>query len=407
MYITERYNIHAKIELLKTVLTHKYWLAVTLAGAFLCFFAFDRGGIVVFIEATFVYLVLCVLVGRYRLKTIPTAYWVTCSICACILLMSILVAPHDSHYRWMKYVLRLLALVFGIHSLSQKKIDAPIIVLFGIAVSLAVCWQFTALHFFGRPSGAFSGSIHRLAMFAVLIIPVIFYFFWISNGWYRYLWIVLGLMAIDLLLQTGSRPAFLGITSGTVFVTIFLVKHRYKWIGLASIILILVALFVTDYAGFAARIYDFFDVWREEERIQLWTKAWHTLKENSASDWIFGNGVGYFRVMFTPPGKPDFLYISPHNYFLHLVYSSGITGVILVTAGFALLVSFLFNVATKNQDINIRVLANCLIVTFISWLTLCGLNFSLFSKYSLYPLAYVLGPMLVVIQQKNDANKAC
>ena len=404
--MTELQNMPAKIEILKTVFTHKYWLAVTLVGSFFCFFALSRGGVVVFIEASFIFVMINVFTRQYRLQTIPNAYWVTCFICAYVLLVSILVAPHDSHNRWMKNVPRMLALVFGMHCLYQKKIDTRITVFFGITVSIAVCWQFIALHFFGRPAGTFTGSIHQLAIFAVLIIPVIFYFFWITNGWYRYLWIVLGLMAIDLLLQTGSRPAFLGITSGTVFVTIFLVKHRYKWIGLASIILILVILFVTDYAGFAARINDFIDVWREEERIQVWAKAWHTLKDNSALDWIFGNGIGYFRVMYTLPGKPDALFITPHNYFLHLVYSSGIAGTILVTAGFALLIGRVYHTARKSQDINIRVLANCLIVNFFSWLTLCGLNFSMFSKYSLYPLAYILGPMLVVIQHKNDAHKA-
>jgi O-antigen ligase len=403
--MTELQNMPAKIEIMKTSFTHKYWLAVNLVGAFFCFFALNRGGFVVFIEATFVFLIINVVAGRYRLKTIPLAYGVTCIICAYVLLSSVLVAPHDSHYRWMKNVPRMLALVFGMHCLYQKKIDARVTVFFAIAVSIAVCWQFTALHFFGMPAGTFTGSIHKLAVFAVLIIPVIFYFFWVTDGWYRYLWIVLGLMAIDLLMQTGSRPAFLGITTGTVFVTIFLVKHRYKWFGLAAILLILVVLFVTDYAGVAGRINDFIDVWREEERIQLWAKAWHTLKDNSALDWIFGNGIGYFRVVYTNSDLPDYIFISPHNYILHLVYSSGIVGFLLVAFGFAMLVGLLFKVARKNREKKIRVLANCLIVNFFSWLTLCGLNFSMYSKYSLYPLAFVLGPMLVVIQHQNGHTK--
>jgi len=404
--VPEIRNMHAKIEILKTIFTHKYWLAVALVGAFFCFFALNRGGVTVFIEATFAFLVLNVLAGRYRLKMIPTAYWVTCIVCAFVLLVSIFAAPHDSHYRWMKNVLRMLALVFGMHCLYQKRIDARVTVFFAIAVSVAVCWQFAVLHFFGRPAGTFKG-IHQLAMFAVLVIPVIVYFCWITKGWYRYLGVALGLVALDLLLQTGSRPAFLGITSGTAFVTIFLVKSRYKWVGLAALILTLVVLFVTDYANFASRINQFIDLWQEEERIQMWSTAWQTLKQNSAWDWIFGHGIGYFEVVFTLPGMADKIQVSPHNYFLHLVYSSGLTGFILVTAGFALLIGLLFKAARQNPDIKIRVLARCLIVNFFSWLTLCGLNFSLYSKYSLYPLAYILGPMLVVIQYKNGVHKAC
>jgi hypothetical protein len=397
--------MQTKLERLKTVFTHKYWLVVALSGAFFSFFALNRGGVVVFIDATFIFLVLNIATGRYRLKTIPTSYWVTCMVCAYVLFISILVAPHDSHYRWMRNVPRMLALVFGMHCLFQRKIDTRITVFFGITVSVAVCWQFAVLHFFGRPAGTFEG-IHKLAIFAVLVIPFIFYYCWITNGWYRYLWVAVGLIAIDLLLQTGSRPAFLGIISGTVFVTIFLVKSRYKWFGLAAITLILVALFVTNYANFASRIKEFIELWHEEQRIQMWATSWHTLGDNSFLDWIFGHGIGYFEVPYPGPLKTERIHVSPHNYFLHLLYTSGVIGFILVTVGFSILIGLLFRSARRSQEIKMRVLSRCLIVNFFSWLTLCGLNFSFYSKYSLYPLAFVLGPMLVVGQHNIGAHKS-
>ena len=43
----------SKIETIKSVLTHKYWIALTLVGAFFCFFALSRGGADVFIEIAF------------------------------------------------------------------------------------------------------------------------------------------------------------------------------------------------------------------------------------------------------------------------------------------------------------------------------------------------------------------
>jgi O-antigen ligase len=393
-----------KLEILGRIIIHKYWMAAILSGAFFSFFALNRGGIVVFIDAAFIFLVINVSSGRYRIRTIPAAYWVTCIICGYVLFGSILVTPYDSHYRWMKNVPRMLAIVFGMHYLYQKKIDTWITVLFAIVVVAAVGWQSTALHFFAKPAGTFTG-LHQLAIIAVMAIPAIFYFFWITNGWYRYLLIIAGLIALDLLLRTHSRPALLGLTAGIVFSGLFLVKRRLRWILLAAVFLTLALFFVFNYADFADRIIAFFKSWRKEARIYMWAKAWQHLQDNSVLDWLFGHGIGRFEIIFPKWGKVVGVQVTPHNYVLHLIYASGLTGLILIAAGFAMLIRRVCIAARRGRDLNIRVLAGCLIVNFFSWLTLCGLNFSVYSKYSLYPLAYLLGPMLVVIQHENSETE--
>ena len=176
----------SRIGNIKAVFTHKYWVAFTLAGAFFCFFALSRGGVNVFIEITFYFLVLNVLTGRYQLKTIPAAYWVVGSISAYLVIESILFAPHTSHYSWMKNIPRLLVIVFGIHYLYQKKIDKWVILFFGITLSASILWQFVMFHFFDMPAGTFF-NIHVLAGFSAMALPVLFYFFWATTDWDRYL----------------------------------------------------------------------------------------------------------------------------------------------------------------------------------------------------------------------------
>ena len=383
-----------------TVFTHKYWLVLTLAGTFFCFFALNRGGVIVFIELTFVFLVLNAITGHYPLKAIPRRYWIAVFVCAYLLGLSILMAPHESHYRWMKNIPRLLVIIFGIDCLIRKKLDNKIELCFAFILALAVCWQFAVSHVSGRPQGTFT-NIHQLASFCILAIPILFYFFWATRKWYRYLFIGVAIISFYLVLLTGSRLAFLAIMFSGLLVALFLLKGRYKWIGAAPIILAAMVVYVTNYAAMADRIRWLIASLPREERLYMWSKAWEKIMENDLLHWLFGNGIGYFSVPL-PKHIVGLKAVSPHNFFFDLLYLNGIIGFILVIAGLSLLIVMVIGVARKNQIKNRRIFAICLIVNFVSWLILCGLNFALYSKYSLFPLAFILGSMFVVLQPETD-----
>jgi O-antigen ligase len=372
-----------------------------LSGAFFAFFALNRGGIVVFIKLSFVFLILNALFGEYKLTSIPIFYWIVCAICAYLLLASLLVCPQQSHFGWMANLVRMLVVVFAIHCLSKKKIAGWVPEFFSAIISLTVCCQFAARYLFYMPYGTFT-NIHYLATFAVLVLPIIYYFFWVTTSWHKFLFALIAVMDADLLLQTGSRPAFLGIIVATFFVFIFLVKGRYKWSGMIFICSILVALYLTDYANFASRIQDLIVNLAEEERIQLWTKAWNKIKENSLLTWIFGHGLGWFSINYTK-GSTNVILVSPHSFFLEIVYLNGLIGFVLIFGGLALLFGSIVNAARRNQNRKIRLLLKCLIIVFLSWLIHCGLNFGFYSKYSLYSLAFILGTILALVG-KTDSD---
>ena len=48
----------SKLETLKTIFTSEYWLIAALCGAFFSFFALNRGGVVLFIDAGAVFLLI-------------------------------------------------------------------------------------------------------------------------------------------------------------------------------------------------------------------------------------------------------------------------------------------------------------------------------------------------------------
>ena len=186
------------------------------------------------------FLILNALFGEYKLKRIPIFYWITSAICAYLLLASVLLYPQQSHFRWMAQLSHHAWRCFC-HSVFEpkRKPRAGHQNFFPPFISLSVCWQFVARYLFHMPHGTFT-NIHYLATFAVLVLPIIYYFFWVTTSWHKYLFALIAVMDADLLLQTGSRPAFLGIIVGTFFVFIFLVKGRYKWFGIIFICFILI-----------------------------------------------------------------------------------------------------------------------------------------------------------------------
>ena len=171
-----------KIETLKTIFSSEYWLIASLCGAFFSFFALNRGGVVVFIDACFVFLLINFLSGIYRLRDIPLSFWAMIAICTYLLVVSVLFHPEDSHFRWMGFMVRMLVIAFDIHCLSLKKYNSWMEILLLVMMSLAVCWQLVAYYIFKMPYGTFS-NVHYLASFAMLVLPGIVYSFLSTKYW--------------------------------------------------------------------------------------------------------------------------------------------------------------------------------------------------------------------------------
>ena len=396
----------SKLETLKAILTSDYWLIASLCGAFFSFFALNRGGVVVFIDACIVFLFINFIFGKYRLKDIPASYWVTVAICGYLLGASVLFNPKTSHYRWMTYMVRMLGVVFAIHCLSLKKIGTWATILFFSLLSLAVIWHSASYWFFHKLYGTYFNP-HYLSSFLVLALPALVYSVIITRGWYRFCFVPAVLLDIDLLLRTASRPAVFALAIGTTFFVVFLTKGWRRWGSLALVCIILVGLYISDYGTVYTRFEELIVNFSKEERFHLWTSAWNMLKDNTLTAWIFGNGIGGGRSVFAEYILDPLLktYFFPHNYLLEICYDNGIIGAILVFGGLAVLLFYALKSAKQTDNKNIRLLINCMVVAFITWLIHTGLTFPFYSKYSQYSLAFILGTLLKALEypaeQKN------
>jgi O-antigen ligase len=396
----------SKLETLKTILTSEYWLIASLCGAFFSFFALNRGGVVLFIDACAVFLFINIITGSYPLKSIPKSHLITIAICAYLLGTSILFNFKASHYRWMAFMVRMLCVVFAIHCLSRKGIKDWVASLFFIILSSAVCWQAFSYHILQMPWGTFSNP-HLLSSFSMAALPAIIYALIVTRGWYRFCYLPVALLDIDLLLRIKSRPAVLGVAVGAVFVFIFMVKGWRKWGSLLLVGCTLVVLYVTDYGNVYSRFEELIVNFSQEERLPLWTSAWNMLKDNTLTAWIFGNGIGGGRSVipeYIPDPRLKTLIFS-HNYLLEICYENGIVGVILVFGGVASLLFLAIKTAKQKNNKNIRILISCMVVAFISWLIHAGLTLPFYSKYSQYSLAFILGTLLASLEQPSNKNR--
>lgn len=394
----------SKLETLKTILTSEYWLIASLCGAFFSFFALNRGGAVVFIDACAVFLLINLITGRYSLKSIPKSHLVTLAICVYLLGTSILFSLKTSHYRWMAYMIRMLCLVFAIHCLSHKGIKDWVANLFIIVLSVAVCWQAASYHIFRMPWGTFSNP-HLLSSFSMAALPVIIYALIVTRRWYKFCLLPVAFLDIDLLLRIKSRPAVLGVVVGAVFVFIFMVKGWRKWASLLLVGCTLLVMYLTDYGNVYSRFEELIINFSTEERLPLWTAAWNMLKDNSLTAWVFGNGIGGGRSVipeYIPDPRLKTLIFS-HNYLLEICFENGVIGVILVFGGIGSLLFYAIRTARQTDNKNRRILISCMVAAFISWLIHAGLTIPFYSKYSQYSLAFILGTLLASL--KRPANK--
>jgi O-antigen ligase len=137
-----------------------------------------------------------------------------------------------------------------------------------------------------------------------------------------------------------------------------------------------------------------------DERIQWWADAWKMQKDNSLFAWIVGNGIGSVR-----ESSPKYLdsrwgiFIFPHNHFLEILYDNGIVGFVLIFGGLGYI---FFYIIKKTRDVigkNMSILMKCMIILFLIWFIHCGLVFPFYSNYSMYPLGFILGTMLLLMER--------
>jgi hypothetical protein len=100
--------------------------------------------------------------------------------------------------------------------------------------------------------------------------------------------------------------------------------------------------------------------------------------------------------------------VFPHSFFLEILYLNGIIGFLLIFGGLSFLLVAAVITAKLDSGEKYGILLKCILVVYLIWIVLCSLNFPFYSKYSQYPLAFILGVLFVLLERRHSCrqNKA-
>jgi O-Antigen ligase len=200
-------------------------------------------------------------------------------------------------------------------------------------------------------------------------------------------------------------PVVLGLLSSAMLV--FCLFHKRKVTLLVTAIALLQIVFaIGNFANYRERLTGLVQKIGTDERVVIWSDAWKMQAASSWPKWVYGHGLNSFLTDFraystyTEPRysnveKVDvetfIRFRSPHNVFLDVLYTSGVIGLILATLLYFLLYTFFIKVVYRRRSSSSVVLACTMLGVLTTSLVSNGLNFPFFSRFHIYPLAFICG----------------
>lgn len=262
----------------------------------------------------------------------------------------------------------------------------------GILVLYCVA-QVIALYVLDRPYGT-AKNPHYLALYSALGIPVSLCLWPTMKSRGRIILVFVLLTLSVFVLHTWSRPIWIALILSGLLMMVFLDSRKRLFSGML-LLLIPLALFLTNTAGFGNRVKDLALNIHNEERVVIWQDAWHMQQSSSPKQWLIGHGLDSYEEDFRSYSRyqSSVSFNSPHNSFLELTYTSGILGLAVCTWLYYWIYRRLCGMAhaqaTEERKISLLLMAIATINLLFIMITI-----PFVSHYNMYTLAFVVGLVL-------------
>ena len=375
---------------IKVALLNNKWIAAALAVAVFAQFALNKGGSDSAIWVAGAFLCLHMLSGGFDPRTLPRWHLFVLGAFLVPVVLSWLCFPVDSDVQRSLRVIRFLIVVWAVYYLLQHEVPRGWLWLAALA-SVIVLWQFGARHVMGSVYGTFANP-HYLAYFSSLLLPLLALLIVRLDPPYRYLILVVLLFDLDLVFNDLGQPAIplLAIISGLAAVGWSHAPARLRGalFGIALMLATSAMLAVLEAGGpdvvLAAPAGD--------ERIRIWVDSWRMITDTDLKGWLIGHGIGSFREHFSAYSAPANAWLTlPHNHILELLFETGLFGAALVTGFLCYLALASLRLARTLHDVGLRRVAQANLAALAIWFVFSFLAFSFYSRYTLYPLGFLIG----------------
>jgi len=256
--------------------------------------------------------------------------------------------------------------------------------------ALQLVWVYGLHHKFGTTKNP-----HYLAQGCMLLLLLLGYCWgsmktsqkWLAGG--------LSLCLFWLLINTLSRPAWIGFVVGLAVLAFFL-SLRQKLILAGSFMLVSGFLLYTNLGHFADRVMDLCRNVSTEERVLIWHNMGQMLNANTPSEWLIGHGMTHFREHFKSYSEYHLRGIdfnSPHNFILELLYLHG--GIGLLAALGVLTLIYIGLVRLYRRRISPR-LVLLMLVMLSANIAFTSITLPFYTAYNLNIIAIVVGVMFAL-----------
>ncbi|MDP2246771.1 MAG: O-antigen ligase family protein, partial [Nitrosomonadales bacterium] len=215
-------------------------------------------------------------------------------------------------------------LTFGIYVLARENsayIKQSISFHLAVLVFSYILIQLVAITLFDKPNGT-TKNPHYLALYSSMTLVFCVYSFFNSSFRLKIFFAFAILLLGFFLLQTGSRPGWLGVILSGGLALLFL-KGSARKISALIFPLILAVLFITNAGDFSEKVSDLALNITKEERVTIWQDTWEMQKSSTPFQWIFGHGLNSFEADFKEYSRYHLKNVdfnSPHNFLLEMIY---------------------------------------------------------------------------------------
>jgi len=346
-----------------------------------------------------------------RKQLLPSNILIAIAIPVLLILLDSLLQDGMSEKYYIKQLISAIFIILAIWMIpSEWENKAPGLIYYCLVTVLLVASvsNFVAVVVYSLPYGL-TINPHYLSLQAIMVIPVSIYLFKSPNIFFRTLLIFILTMELYLLLESESRTAWLAlVVAGSIVLPFLGLKTRL----FAVVILIFVPFFIYYFGilGVDVRIDDLLNNLAKEERVTIWSDAITMQRDSDVFQWLFGHGLGGFKhdfpaySAFHDPsydvhGAIDFT--TPHNFIIEILYTSGITGLILVLTGVLLFVYALLRLWWNTSFDSQKKIVVLILALFVAHFIHTFLTMSFFSKQSLFFLAVFIGVEFYLFKREN------
>lgn len=198
-----------------------------------------------------------------------------------------------------------------------------------------------------------------------------------------------------LLIHTWSRPAWIALVASGL-ISLFLVRRKIGWRTPTVLALVIAVIYAFNIGAARTRIDDLILNITHEERVTIWRDAGNMQLSSSPRQWLVGHGIDSFYENFKAYSEFRVMdgenFKTPHNFFIELLYTMGIMGLL---ASIALILTIYMRLYRQYKRGDASSYIAMLIAVLTANIFFTSITVSFFASYNLLIVASVAGLLIV------------